>query len=60
MCGVFFGYWGLGGEGRGEGETPFVSTVGTMGTGDISSGLSLVFFVHVSKSVSFLMYKENS
>jgi len=29
MCGVFFGYWGLGGGGEG-GEISFVSIVGTM------------------------------
>ena len=32
MCGVFFGYWGLG-VGRGGGEISFVSVEGTMGIG---------------------------
>ena len=54
--GCFFGIAGLGEGGEG-GEISFVSIVGTMGIGGITSGLSLVFFVHVSKWVSVLMLR---
>ena len=50
--------WWLGvGWGRGVGEISFVSIVGTMGIGGIRSGLSLVFFVHLSKWVTILMLR---
>jgi len=49
--GVFF--WVLEvGWGR-RGKISFVSIVGTMGIGSITGGLSLVFFVHLSKWVFF-------
>ena len=54
--GCFLGNGGWAGGGVG-GEISFVSIVGTMGTGGITRGLSLVFFVHVSKWVSFLMLR---
>ena len=44
------------GCGRGGGEILFVSIVGTMGIGGIPGGLSLVYFVHVSKWVSTVRY----
>jgi len=48
MYGVFFEGIGVG-WGRVGGEISFVSIVGTMGIGVITSGLSLIFFVHVSR-----------
>jgi len=55
VWGVFWVLWV--GWGRGGGEISFVSIVGTVGTGGITSGLSLVFFVHVSKWVYILMLR---
>ena len=55
MCGVFLGIV-VGWRGEG-GEISFVSIVGTVGIGGITSGLSLVFFLHVSKWVSTLMLR---
>jgi len=55
---VWGAFWGIGGwvvAGWGGGEISFVSIVGTKGIGGITGGLSLVFFVHVSKRVSILM-----
>ena len=37
------------GWGKGGGDISFVSIVGTMGIGGITSGLPLVFFVHESR-----------
>ena len=43
--------------GEGRGEISFVSIVVTMGSGGITSGLSLVFFLHMSKWVSILILR---
>jgi len=55
VWGVGVGYWGFG-KGR-RARSRLFSIVSTMGIGGITSGLLLVFFVHVSKWVSILMLK---
>jgi len=57
VWGVCLGYWGWVGGGERRGRNLAVSIVGTVGTGGITSGLSFVFYVHVSKWVSILMLR---
>ena len=56
-CGVFFGYWGLGGRVGGEGgEISFVSIVGTVGIGSIGI---IISFLCTRVEVGFYSYAKD-
>ena len=58
--GCFFGIAGLGEGGEG-GEISFVSIVGTMSIGGITSGLSLIFYTNLTElTVDFRSFENVS